>query len=33
MAKIIIAGDAAVIQSSAKFEDIKTLEKYNPKSL
>ena len=33
MAKIVIAGDAAVITSSAKLEDIKTLEKYRPKAL
>lgn len=33
MAKIIIAGDAMVIESSAKLEDIKALEKHNPKAL
>lgn len=33
MAKIIIAGDAMVIESAAKLEDIKTLEKHNPKAL
>lgn len=33
MAKILIAGDMAVITSSKKLEDIKTLEKYSPKSL
>lgn len=33
MAKIVIAGDAAVITSKAKLEDIKTLEKYRPKAL
>ena len=33
MAKIIIAGDAVVLQSTKKFEDIKKLEKYAPKSL
>lgn len=33
MAKITIAGDAIVITSSMKLEDIKTIEKYRPKSL
>lgn len=33
MAKIIIAGDAVVITSSKTLEEIKTLEKYNPKAL
>lgn len=33
MAKIIIAGDAIVVKSDKKLEDIKTLEKYNPKAL
>lgn len=33
MAKITIAGDSAVITSSQTLEDIKTLEKYNPKAL
>lgn len=33
MAKIIIAGGAMVVTSSAKLEDIKTLEKYAPKAL
>lgn len=33
MAGILIAGDAMVITSSQKLEDIKTLEKYMPKAL
>src|SRR5574344_1183150 len=33
MAKIIIAGDAIVVKSDKKLEDIKTLEKYMPKAL
>lgn len=33
MAKITIAGDAAVITSAAKLEDIKLLEKYSPDAL
>lgn len=33
MAKIVIAGNAAVITSTKTLEDIKTLEKYNPKAL
>ena len=33
MAKIIIAGDAIVVKSDKKLEDIKTLEKYMPKEL
>lgn len=33
MAKIVIAGDAAVITSSLKLEDIRTVEKYRPKEL
>ena len=33
MAKVIIAGDAIVIKSGKKLEQLKTLEKYNPKSL
>lgn len=33
MAKITIAGDAVVITSTKKLEDIKTLEKYRPKAL
>lgn len=33
MAKITIAGDAVVVTSSLKLEDIKKLEKYRPNSL
>lgn len=33
MAKITIAGDAIVVTSAKTLEDIKTLEKYNPKAL
>ena len=33
MAKITIAGDAVVVTSAMKLEDIKTIEKYRPKSL
>lgn len=33
MAQIVIAGDAAVITSSLKLEDIRTVEKYRPKEL
>ena len=33
MAKIVIAGDAVVIKSELKLEDIKTIEKYNAKAL
>lgn len=33
MAKIVIAGDAVVITSSLKLEDIKTIQKYRPKEL
>ena len=33
MGKITIAGDAIVITSAAKVEDIKTLEKYRPRAL
>lgn len=33
MAKITIAGDSVVITSSATLEQIKMLEKYNPKAL
>ena len=33
MANIIIAGDAAVVKSTMKLEDIKTIEKYRPKEL
>ena len=33
MARILIAGDAMVIESSRTLEEIKTLEKYRPKAL
>lgn len=33
MAKIVIAGDAIVITSALKLEDIQTIEKYRPKAL
>ncbi len=33
MAKIIIAGDAVVVKSSLKFEDLKRIAKYSPESL
>lgn len=33
MAKITIAGDAVVVTSTMKLEDIKTIEKYRPKAL
>lgn len=33
MAKIIIAGDAMVVESAYTLEEIKTLEKYHPKAL
>lgn len=33
MAKIVIAGDAVVITSALKMEDLKTLEKYRPESM
>lgn len=33
MARIIIAGDAMVIESAHTMEDIKTLEKHSPKAL
>ena len=33
MAKIVIAGDAVVVKSSLKLEDIKTIAKYQPKAL
>lgn len=33
MAKITIAGDAVVVTSSFKLEDIRTIEKYRPKKL
>ena len=33
MAKILIAGDAAVVKSNIKYSELKTLEKYNPDAL
>ncbi len=33
MAKITIAGDAVIITSALKLEDIRTIEKYRPESL
>lgn len=33
MAKIVIAGDAIVITSALKLEDIKTIQKYRPNEL
>lgn len=33
MAKVIIAGDAVVVNSAIKFEDLKTLKKYRPGAL
>lgn len=33
MAKIVIAGDAVVVTSNLKLEDIKTIEKYRPNDL
>lgn len=33
MAKIVIAGDAVVITSALKLEDLRTVAKYRPKSL
>ena len=33
MAKIVIAGDAIVVTSAMKLEDIKTIEKYRPNAL
>lgn len=33
MAKVIIAGDAVVINSSIKFEDLKAIKKYRPEAL
>lgn len=33
MAKIVIAGDAVVVTSSLKLEDIRTIDKYRPKEL
>ena len=33
MAKIVIAGDAIVVTSALKLEDIRAIEKYRPKEL
>lgn len=33
MAKIVVAGDAAVITSAMRLEDLRTIEKYRPKEL
>ena len=33
MAKIVIAGDAVVVTSALKLEDLRTVAKYRPKSL
>lgn len=33
MAKVLIAGDAVVVKSSMKLEDIKTIAKYRPNEL
>lgn len=33
MAKIVIAGDAVVVTSELKLEDIKTIKKYRPEAL
>lgn len=33
MARIIIAGDAAIVESAYTLEQIKTLEKYRPRAL
>ena len=33
MAKVVITGDTLVVTSSVKFEDIRTLEKHDPKAL
>lgn len=33
MANIVIAGDAVVVKSALKLEDIKTIEKYRPQAL
>ena len=33
MAKITIVGDAVVVSSALKLDDIKTIEKYRPKAL
>lgn len=33
MAKVVIAGDAVVVTSAMKLEDLRTVAKYRPKSL
>lgn len=33
MAKVVIAGDAVVVNSAIKYEDLKTIKKYRPKAL
>lgn len=33
MARIIVAGDAMVVESAYSIEDIKTIERYRPKAL
>ena len=33
MAKIVVAGDAVVVTSAMKLEDIKTIQKYRPNAL
>jgi hypothetical protein len=33
MAKVTIAGDAVVVKSGIKFEDLKTIKKYRPAAL
>ncbi len=33
MSKVVIAGDAVVVTSALKLEDIRTIEKYRPKEL
>lgn len=33
MAKVVIAGDAVVVTSALKLEDLRTVAKYRPKSL
>ena len=33
MAKVIIAGDAVVVKSAIKYEDLKAVKKYRPEAL
>ena len=33
MARVTIAGDAVIVKSTLKLEDIRTIQKYNPKAL